>query len=117
MIIKPKKYVNAKERASAAMQRHQDNGRRMGRIDMLPYGSKPDPEDDKLTVDDPYEQEIIKVAVKMKQQGCSCGVIAKKLNEVVIVPGMEINGVTTAFIMLSNGIDTFGSMSMISGRN
>ncbi len=68
-------------RTSASMQRHQDNGRRMGRIDMLPYGSKPDPEDDKLTIPDPYEQEIIRVAVKMRQNAASCGVIAKKLNE------------------------------------
>ena len=52
-------------RTSAAMQRHQANGRRMTSFRSVPYGFRPCPRDLTLMEEDPEEQAIIDVIIDM----------------------------------------------------
>ena len=52
-----------------AMERYQKQGRRMGRIDALPYGMMPDPRNHKRMIPHPEEQKVIAFMKAMHDQG------------------------------------------------
>ena len=67
------------ERTKDAMRSAQADGRRMGRVDRLPFGWKIDPDDQGLMVADSNEQKIVERIVKMYECGLSDYKIAKSL--------------------------------------
>jgi DNA invertase Pin-like site-specific DNA recombinase len=71
-------------RTKAAMLRHQANGRRMSSLGRLPYGMRPDPQDDKRMIEDPGEQAIIQSIVERHKKGASLRGICTSLENIGI---------------------------------
>lgn len=71
------------QRTSIMMKRHQKNGKRMGRVDKLPFGIMIDPTDpDKVrTVKDPDQAIMLKYIRELWESGLSYRKISKELKE------------------------------------
>jgi DNA invertase Pin-like site-specific DNA recombinase len=73
------------DRTSSAMQRHQANGRRMGRVDRCPYGWRPDPADPARLAEDAEEQAAIAKIREQRQKGRGLREIARALDQAGIL--------------------------------
>ena len=68
-----------RSRTSRAMNHYVwEEGRLIG---TTPFGKMPDPARPGYTIDNPAEEEVIRVIVRMHKQGKGCGVIERYLNE------------------------------------
>jgi len=65
------------QRTSDAMRHYQASGIRMGKIP--PYGWKVDPDNDKLLIEDEYEQGLISRMIELRRSGTKLRVISKML--------------------------------------
>ena len=68
------------EQTSAAMLRHQANGRRMTRAERCPYGWRPDPSDADRLVEDADEQATIRRIREERRVGRGLREIARRLD-------------------------------------
>ncbi len=67
------------ERTSDAMQRHQDAGRRMGRLDRLPYGWRVVPDSPWAIQVDPDEMANVELIMSLSRLGADVPEIRKRL--------------------------------------
>ena len=79
-------------RTSAAMRRHQANGRRMTSYNSVPYGWRPCPRDLSLMEENPEEQAVIDVVIDMFRAGHAIKDIVRILEDME-TPTRAGNGV------------------------
>lgn len=77
-ISERERIVNA-ARTSIMMKAHQANGRRMS--SKCPIGFCPDPDNSALMIEDPIEQEVIRLVCTLRETGISLRAVARSMNE------------------------------------